>query len=135
MSFLGHNIHGQKLVEVYYEKFQKSNEGYVTMKDVLDVTKGNKYHNKGKYKFKFKIVKTKKPNAADLLPPNKLEYNCIYHCVLSNHHAIALCNGKIFDLSLPTNILFNVGNLRSCTQVNNYKLTSSILINIYKCSL
>ena len=135
MSFIGHNQLAQKLVEVYYDNFNRSNKGYVTLKDVLDVTKSNKYHNKGEYKFKFNIIKIKKPNAVYLLPPNKLEKNSIYHCVLSNHHAIALCNDKIFDPSLQTNILLNEHNLRSCAQVNNDDLTSSILINVYKYSL
>ena len=132
MVFLGHNELGQKLVEVYYEQFHKKEEYHVTINDVLEVTKDGKYHNPFEPKFRFNITRIKKPNPIDLIPPAPIEIDVIYHCILSNHHAIAICNGLIFDPVLSNSVILNEQNLRICAQVSSFELTSHIIIRAYK---
>ena len=132
LDFLGHPKLGHKLVQVYYSKFHNQKDSYVTMNDVLKVTKDNAFHSRNEEKFKFVITKVKKPNAVDLLPPAPIEIDIIYHCILSNHHSIAISNGFIFDPVLPNSLMFNEINLRKCAQVCTHELTSQIILRAYK---
>ena len=123
---------GQKLIEIYYNEFRNQNKSYVTMNDVLNVTSLNGYHSKFESKFRFEIKKVKQPNAMNLLPPTILEENNIFHCILSNHHSIAICNNLIFDPSLSHSILRNEANLRSCAEANKDESTSNIILKAYE---
>ena len=102
------------------------------MNDVLKVTNDNAYHCKYEKKFKFQITKEKHPNAVNFL--NMKDDGCIYHCVLSNHHAIAICNNFIFDPVLKHGILLKEKYLRLCAEVTQYESTSSIIHKCYKYS-
>jgi len=50
------------------------------MKDVLQITNENKYHQKGEKRFKYMIQKMKKPSVEIILNDRKCD--CIYHCTL-----------------------------------------------------
>ena len=130
--FVGFEVFGQKLIEVYYNHFKNKGTNYVTMNDVLKVTNDNAYHCKYEKKFKFQITKEKHPNAVNFL--NMKDDGCIYHCVLSNHHAIAICNNFIFDPVLKHGILLKEKYLRLCAEVTQYESTSSIIHKCYKYS-
>ena len=125
-------VFGQKLIQVYYTHFKNNGIKYVTIQDVLKVTNANAYHEKFERKFKFQITKVTRPNAANFL--RSKDDGCIYHCILSNHHAVAICNKLIFDLVLKHSILLKEENLRLCAQVTPYEDTSSIICTCYKYS-
>ena len=74
----------------------------------------------------------KKPNAVDLLPLAPIEIDIIYHCIISNHHSVAICNGFIFDPVLPNTLRLNENNLRKCAEVRSHELTSQIILRAYK---
>ena len=130
--FIGMEVYGQKLIEVYYMHFKKNGIKYVTIKDVLKVTNENAYHEKFEKKFKFEITKMKRPNATRFL--HLKDDGCIYHCILSNHHAVAICNNFIFDPVLKHSILLKEEYLRLCAQVTQHEETSSIIRTCYKYS-
>ena len=132
LDYLGYPKLGHKLVQVYYTKFHNQTDSYVSMNDVIKVTKDNAYHIQDETKFKFVISKVKKTNALELLPPAPIEIDSIYHCVLSNHHCIAICNGFIFDPVLPKGLVLNETNLRKCAQLNPEELSSQMIIRAYK---
>ena len=134
LDFLGYSQLGQKLVEVYYKEFHNQKSSYFSINDVLRVTKYNKYRNKSEHRFQFLVSKVKKPNALTLLPPEPIEIDVIYHCVLSNHHSIAICNGLIFDPILQNSMILNEKNLRISSQSNTSEVTSRIILKAYKYS-
>ena len=134
IDYLGNPKISFKLIEIYYNEFHNNKNPHVTMKDVLRATTRNHYHKKFESKFKFKVTKVKRPNALDFIHPNKMPENIIYHCVLTNHHSIAICNGLIFDPSLSHSFLLNETNLRSCAEVNEHEKTSEIIVQLYKYS-
>ena len=76
--------------------------------------------------------KSKKTNALELLPPAPIEIDSIYHCVLANHHCIAICNGFIFDPILTKGLFLNETHLRKCAQLNPEELSSQMIIRAYK---
>ena len=131
-DFLGYSQLGQKLIEVYYKEFHNQKDSYVTINDVLNVTKHNKYHLESEHKFQFEITKVKQPNVMTLLPPEPIEIDVIYHCVLTNHHSITICNGLIFDPVLQNSMILNEKNLRISSQSNSLELTSRIIVKAYK---
>ena len=118
-DFLGYSQLGQKLIEVYYKDFHNQMDSYVSINDVLKVTKHNKYHHESEHKFQFWITKVKPPNALTLLTPEPIEIDVIHHCVLTNHHSITICNGLIFDPVLRNSMILNEKNLRISSQSNS----------------
>ena len=132
LDYLGYTDLGQKLVEVYYANFHKADDSNVSMNDVINTTKFNKFRNKSERKFQFPVKKWKKPNAVKILPPEPIEIDVIYHCVLTNHHSIAVCNGLIFDPVLRNSIILNEKNLRISSQSNETEETSSIITQAYQ---
>ena len=134
IDYIGKPKLGLKLVQTYYQNFYNQDSQYVTMNDVLQATQRNAFHNKLEPKFKFTIKKVARPNVLDLLPPNHLEKGIIYHCVLTNHHSIAICNHLIFDPGLTHSILFNEANIRICAEVNSHEKTSELILKAYKYS-
>ena len=132
LDYLGYTDLGQKLVEVYYGNFHNTDDSNVSMNDVINTTKFNKFRNKSERKFQFPVKKWRKPNAMRLLPPEPIEIDVIYHCVLNNHHSIAVCNGLIFDPVLQNSIILNEKNLRISSQCNETEETSNIIRQAYK---
>ena len=131
VDYIGKPKLGLKLIETYYQNFYNQDSHYVTMNDVLQATQRNAFHKKFEPKFKFSIKKVAKPNIINLLPPNDMEKDIIYHCILTNHHAVAICNNLIFDPGLTHSICFNETNIRICAEVNTHEKTSELVLKAY----
>ena len=65
---------------------------------------------------------------------NDKQTNILYHVVLSNHHAIVLCDDWIFDSTLERAIPRDELHLRYCAESYDTETTSSIIKRVYKYS-
>lgn len=99
LHILGEPHLSLKLTQVFSDFFHsRNNNKKPSMKDILMITKSNKYHVEGERRFKFLIQRMKHPiNAVEILESNRTNPDIIYHCVLTNSHSICLVGTMIID--------------------------------------
>ena len=133
LDYVGDVVGAKKIMDVYVQIFAHQHKGYPSMKDVLQITNENKYHQKGEKRFKYMIQKVKKPSVEIILNDRKCD--CIYHCTLANNHAICLHGEWIFDPILPFSYRRTLSNFRKAAEALACEETSSLMRLCYKYNL
>ena len=133
LDYVGDVVGAKKIMDVYLQFFENKNIGYPSMKDVLQITNENKYHQKGEKRFKYMIQKVKKPSVEIIL--NDFKCDCIYHCTLANNHAICFHGEWIFDPILPFSYKRTLSNFRKAAEALECEETSSLMKLCYKYNL
>ena len=133
LSFVREEEIARRLLRYYNEIVQNKLPISFEMKHVLQVMLENHGRKKFEKKWKGKGEKVKKPNTMEILL--SCEANSIYHCVLINHHAVALVDKWIFDPLLHKAMPRDEKHLRFSSQRENYESSDEIITQCYKYTL
>ena len=135
-DILGEQQLSLKLVQVFSDYFNaRKDHNKPSMKDILLITKSNKYHLPGERKFKFVIQKIKYPiNSLDILESDKMNRDIIYHCVLTNTHSICLAGTMIIDPVCKFTLPREEKYLRLCAELteDSFDETKNLIYQCYK---
>ena len=128
MHYLGKDIIVKKLLEKNNMIIKNSLD--CSMNEILDLMT-NKGLNKGEKRIKKLYVKrVKNLNTMNII--NDKNNDKIYHCVLENHHSIAIYSEWIFDPVFPYCLLRNERNIRICAETDSDQKTEICIFYAYE---
>ena len=85
---------------------------------------------KGEKRFKVNVNKVKTPDSIEIL--NDRQPNTMYHCILSNTHAIVLVDEWIFDSTQAKALPRNELHLRYSAESYIHEHSKNIILVCYK---
>ena len=95
LVYINQGLYATRIMEYYGFMLNDHDSEPFMMCNVLDIIFLHKERSKGEKRFKTTVNKVKQPDTIKIL--NDKTPNTMYHCILSNTHAIVLIDEWIFD--------------------------------------
>ena len=132
LVYINYVTYANRVMDEYDSMLSNHNSEPFTMSEVLDVTKQHKGRLNGEKRFKAVVTKVKKPNTIEIL--NDKTPNTMYHCILTNTHAVAFVDEWIFDPTQAKALPRNEMHLRYSAESYIHELSEGIILLCYKYS-
>ena len=130
LVYINQGLYTTRIMEYYDSMLNDHNSEPFTMCNVLDIIFLHKERSKGEKRFKTTVNKVKQPDTIEIL--NDKTPNTMYHCILSNTHAIVRIDEWIFDSTQDRAIPWNELHLRYSAELYIYEETQKIIMLCYK---
>ena len=126
---LGYYADAFALMGIYEHYINKVSTSNLNMNQILDIIVHNKFVKQCKRKFRFKVQKVCTSSYKMMLEIRN--DNVIYHCILSNLHAVVFVNEWIIDPAVPLAMTKTIENLKLCAQLEESESLKESIISGY----
>ena len=117
------------LMYIYEQYIKKESTSNLNMNQIIDIIMHNKFLKQCKRKFRFKVQKLRTCTYEMML--EKRNDNVMYHCILSNLHAVVFVNEWIIDPAVSLAMTKTIDNFKLCAQLEETESPKDSIILCY----